>query len=157
MELTVTKTIKVEPILSLDNLVTGIDVYTKSGIQGTITYLSPEKMIVYFPSKDKSLQFTDMGIGNIYWGLFIEVPDYDKVYKNAAVAQPCELGVNSIMELKVNDEVSMGGVAHGVVTKVTEDSVFIKSMLPDGSMGTIAFKSDLAPGIVEQIKLVKLH
>jgi preprotein translocase subunit YajC len=157
MELTVTKTIKVQPILSLDDLITGQDVFTKSGIQGTITYLSTDKMIVYFPSKDKSLEFVDDGMANLLWGIFIEVPDYEKIYNNAAMAQPCELGVDSLLSLKVKDEVSLGGYAHGVVTKVTEDSVHIKSVLPDGSVGTIAFKSDIAPGILEQIRVVKLH
>ena len=157
MELTVTKTIKVQPILSLDDLIPGQDVYTRSGIQGTITYLSTDKMIVYFPSKDKSLEFVDNGMANLLWGIFIEVPDYEKIYNNAAMAQPCELGVDSLLSLKVKDEVSLGGYAHGVVTKVTEDSVHIKSVLPDGSVGTIAFKSDIAPGILEQIRVVKLH
>lgn len=157
MEITVTKSIKVAPIYSLDDVFTGQDIYTRAGVQGTVTYIDLERFDVYFPSKNKTLMFVDDGIQNMFWGIFREIPDYDKITKNAIAATPAELSVTSMGAFKVNDEVVVGDNVYGYVSNVTDKKVDLLLTTPDGITGTVIITEQTPEEFLAQVKILKLH
>lgn len=157
IEITVTKSIKVVPVFSLDDVHTGQDLYTMKGMQGSVTYVDVERFDVYFSEINRTHSFVDDGIANMFWGIFREVPDYDKIYINAMAASPSEISIEKFSDLKVKDEVVIGDDVYGYVVQATDELTKVKATLPDGRSGTVILDSKSPEEFIGQIRALKLH
>jgi preprotein translocase subunit YajC len=157
MEITVSKSIKVVPIVDLDQVYPGLDIYTTSGIHGVVTYIDSVKFDVYFAEKDKTLSFINTGpMANLMWGIFKEVPDYDKVVNNALNAAPVAIDNSGLESFKQLDEVVLYDDVYGYVESVKGDSV--KIMIDTGnSYASMYINKDTPKEVLENIKVLKLH